>query len=403
MAFTAPATDWENKTSQDLYLSALKKIKEGQTSIAIRELSEILEFFPRTKHWPLACIKLSDLYLQQKNSKISEDLLKRLTHSASFNNELNEESLLAQWDFFSKQGRYKKLNEWLNNRSDAEKTLLKKSQPMSERLISMIKNAPLTQMVSTYRYLGFEDPLSNIIDRVEKEKFILKKTQLQLILNESILLENVTLIARCARLMAKAGWHKEANEVFNKHASEKPPLFLQSWVNLLMNGKLWSSALNVIDQYQNQDFQKEKVLAFCGMEKWQEAYNIIIDSKKWIFHSLSVEDISEVINGLEDQKVTTELKKNLISQIPDGEKKNIIIALLENTPDKRENLFKSVIENSSLYSDLAYAELGKIYFKLRQLKNLQGIARELGENHPNSKYRKEVDSWVRTLTSIKPD
>ena len=65
-SYSKNSSEFEINESQKLFFQATKLASKGHTQKAIQLYSEVVEFFPTSKVWTEACIKLSSLLLLEK-------------------------------------------------------------------------------------------------------------------------------------------------------------------------------------------------------------------------------------------------------------------------------------------------------------------------------------------------
>lgn len=394
---------WDDLESKKLYEKAVSNEKKGDIKKAIQDFSEILEFFPDGSSWHNACLHLSNIYLLQKNTTASEDILYRLFQNLPEDPSLFEKILTAKWDFYDKQEKYPDLFKWLNSLNPKERLLLKNSQDIQDRIykIAKSKNQNIQSLLGIYKTLDYQEPISEILNLIEHEGFLFSQEHQALLLKLSIQEPNPQLIGRATRSMIQSGWHKKVHEVFYKHRKHaKADRWMTTWMNTLIDGKLWVEADTLLQSINPEKYVKESYLIMTGLEKWTEAFQLLKKTDSWIYSTLSFEDLNLLLHGLYREKHSRAMALNLVDLLPKGGKQTLLKAEIESDLKKKEILYQWVIKNDSIYTEQAYLSLAKIFFKQRNLDPLRKILKKNEKTFPNSKTTQEIAQLHHTLSTI---
>ncbi|MBF0199596.1 MAG: hypothetical protein HQL32_17905 [Planctomycetes bacterium] len=397
-------TSWEQTQSKLLFEKANLLEKEGKLEDAIQEYSEIIEFFPRTEHWAMACIRLSGLHLFRKNIEASEELLERLIQSKSNKGDTKIDILMAQWDFFFKLSRFSSLLQWMQQRSDEEKKALRLSPLFTKYITKLAKKeeVDIQIILGLYKAAKFESPIEQTLRLNETNEFLFNEKQMGFLLKEAMVECQSKLISQACRNMMTSGWHINIHKVFlqNKDNPQKSK-WVPTWLNALIEGKMWSQAAELLKELPTKEYLKENYLVFTGLEDWEKAYALLKEADDWVYSVLSFQDLNLLMRGLHAQEYNRFKAKEIIEQIPQEGKKLLLVAEYENKDEAKEPLYKEVIAKHTVYAEIAFEKLAAMYFKQAKQKELGELSKEIEKQAPNSKVRTEIGDYLKMLSTIK--
>jgi outer membrane protein assembly factor BamD (BamD/ComL family) len=403
------ATNFEESESNKLYKKGVALEEKGEIIPAIIEYLEIVEFFPKTKVWARAAIKLSSLYLARKQVSDSAEVLKRLKHTIITNANDKLAIYCAQWDFFAKQKKIPELIIWLSKIPKAEKAKLTNSQEFMNRIqsLSKIPDSNVQVLLDVCYALNVEEPIAMIYEINVKNGVSLDKDGYIHLLKLTIGKNDLKLISQTCRSMKKNGWHKEIHQVFIKYEKlEESQKWTRVWLSTLIDGKMWRETEQLLMKVKKEDFIEEHFVVYLGLEKWREASQLLKENYKWVFSSLKYDDLYRLLKVQQKQSFTKSINNELIGLMPESDKKNMLKVELESDHLKKVPLLKGIVLSKSLFSQRASFSLAKIYFSNRSQKELNKLYSEFSVNYPSSEYIKDIEGFMETLNamlSVKPN
>jgi len=401
---TSEQVTWEQSESRKIFGEARRFQIQSNLIEALKLYSEILEFFPNTDVWPLACIELSDIYLHRKNINASEKVLKRLLSARSAKGLVQDEhTLLAQWDFFEQLGRINDLIIWADKRNADEKLILREASTLTQRLHKLARNeklANLTELEQLFTAIGYQKSLHGLIALMDHPDFLFPEKRMQELMIKSISINDHNLLRRIVMTMQKAGWAKTSHQVFLDYRDHPQKSSWQRlWIQLLIDAHMWEEVTKQLENLPAQDWSREILLTSIGQGKWEEAFVKIQQLEKWIFSSLIFEDLVALAKGLQQNTLSQNLYQDFLKMMPMGGKKDLLLATLsKNVEEKTALLHKLKLD--PYYYQKATLELGKIFQKGRETDKILQLYNELQEKHPDSQESKELKLILDTLKSL---
>ncbi len=403
MAQLECATKFEESESKKLYAKGLALEKKGDIVPAIIEYLEIVEFFPKTKIWPKAAIKLSSLYLARKQASDSENLLNRLGRTKITNAEDKLAIYCAHWDFFAKQKKIADLIVWVSKIPKEEKKSISNSQEFMDRIhaLSNVKDSNVQILLDVCYALNVEDPIAVILAINIKNGISLDKNGYLHLLELTIGKKDQKLISQICRVMKKNGWHKDVHQIFIKYEKlDHSSTWFRLWLSTLIDGKMWVETEKLLKKLKKEDYIEEAFVVNLGLEKWREASQLLKENNKWIFSSLKYEDLYRLLKAQQNKSFTESINNELIELMPESDKKNMLKVELISDHLKKIGLLKKVIVSKSLYTQKAYLALAKIYYSDRSYKNLNQLYLEFSTDYPNSEIIKDIEGLMETLNAM---
>lgn len=395
---------WEQSESRKIFGQARRLQLESDIIEALKLYSEILEFFPDTDVWPLACIQLSDIYLQRKNISASEKVLKRLISYRSRQGLVQDgDTLLAQWSFFEKLKRIDDLIIWIHKRNEEEKLRLKDSEALKIRVLELARNEELVshaQLQQLFSAMGYTKPLEKTIGLLENPDFLFSENRLKELMNLCLLEESLSLLRKVVTRMQKAGWAESAHEIFKAHQTHpKSESWKRLWIQLLIDGQMWEPVDELLKDLPQKDWSREILLSSIGQGKWDRAFLEFKSMEEWIFSSLSIEDLEKFALGIMQDANQKSLLDEFLAMIPEGSKKNFLISGITTDKDKKIDLLEQ-LKQDSVYDKKAILELAKHYQKERKFDKIKELFGELQQKAPESNEFKELKLILDTLSSL---
>ena len=369
---------------------------------AIGDLTEVLEFFPKTEAWPEACILLAELYLLKKNVDLSHEVLSRLSEQQNLYPDLKNKILEAYWDHYQRQKQFQLLIHWLSTLLEEDIARLRRSKNLEEKIFEISKNdeADLDLLIKIYKALRINDPLDPIILHIETGGFIFELPTMLKLLKLSLMSGTHANVKRVSQIMNQGGWHRDAHSVFSIHRDLSFPKHARTWLKLLMDGSLWEEAKALA--LQMQDTESELVTIEMGLKNWEAASHLIEKHAKWLLPSIKIETLSHLCQELQEINNGKTYIDRLISTMKDGEKKEFLnITLITDLTTRKEKL-ETFLEQqkTTLYRERCITELAKIAFKQRNIELLKQYHLKLKDLSNDSPYLQEVTHLLDTLKTI---
>jgi tetratricopeptide (TPR) repeat protein len=395
---------WEQSESRKIFGQARRFQLESELIEALKLYSEILEFFPDTDVWPLACIQLSDIYLQRKNIPASEKVLRRLiSYRSRHGLTQDKDTLFAQWSFFEKLKRIDDLIIWLDKRNEQEKQFLRDSTTLNNRVMNLARNEDLIshpQLQQLFTALGFTNPLQQVVSLLDHPDFLFSKSRLQHLLNLCLTQVNLEMLRKVVTHMQNAGWAESAHQIFLTHQKHpKADTWKRLWVQLLINSQMWIPLDDLLKNLPQKDWSREILLSSIGQGKWDRAFIEFKTMENWIFSSLSSDDLEKFALGITQDSNQNSLLNEFLSMIPKGSKKDFLIASI--TTDKTEKVkLLQALKQDSVFDKKAILELAKFHQKERQFDEIKALFEELKQKDPESSELKELKLILDTLHSL---
>jgi len=398
------ASQWEQAESRKIFGEARRYQLESKLIDALKLYSEILEFFPNTDVWPLTCIQISELYLEQKNFTASQKVLKRLlSYRSAQGLAQDENALLAQWDFFKKLNKIDDLILWLEKRNELEKKILNTSNILEKRLQDIARNLESTNLTDLKRLflaLGSLNPLQSMIGLMDDPNFLYSEQKMVELMQMSMAATDLNILRRIVFTMQKAGWAKAAHLAFlsQQHHPESNS-WQRLWVQLLLEARLWPEAEALLKDLPQKDWAREFLLSSIGQSNWEQAFLRFKEMENWIFSSLTLEDTLTLAKGLSQNPNHSHLYHDFLNIIPEGSKKDLLLATLSQNQEEKIQLLEKV-KKDSYYEKKASLELGKIYQRNRDLDKIQILYESVQQKYPDCSEAKELDLILKTLKSL---
>lgn len=395
---------WEQSESRKIFGQARRHQLESEIIEALKLYSEILEFFPDTDVWPLACIQLSDIYLQRKNIAASEKVLKRLISYRSRHGLIqDEETLMAQWSFFEKLRKTDDLILWLDKRNEQEKKHLRNSATLQNRILDFARNEELIsheQLRQLFSALEYEKPLQKVVTLLDDPDFLFSESRLKELMNLCILQGNLELLRKVVINMQAAGWAESAHQIFKTHQNNpKAESWKRLWVQLLIESQMWSPLEEILKGLPQKDWSREILLSSIGQGKWDRAFLEFKAMEKWIFSSLNLEDLEKFAMGIMQDPNQKSLLDEFLSMIPEGSKKDFLISSITTDNNQKIKLLEK-LKKDSVFDKKAILELAKHYQKERQFDKIKLLFDELQQKDSESSEFKELKLILDTLHSL---
>ena len=400
---TYNSPDEDNAESERLYQTAQRYLDQGDSKKALIELSEILEFFPHTESWPLACLELSKIYCLDKNFHSAQLILKRLTDQPHYNESLHVEILFAQWDFYSTAEKFKDLWKWIEKLSPEEKKQLRLDQRSGERFIRMITDNKihLNELLDLWNKLEHPSPLNALNELISKnDGYLFNKQQSGIFLDHCLSAEKIDLIESTSRFMGQNGWSEEAQRQFLAHQSDpNSELWKGVWLRFLIQHQLYQQAFDLIPK-DNDSYTTELCLALIGLKNWDRSAQIIISNADWISASIPYAEMLKCAQGLASQNQYRLLLSNFLKCLKIPLQKMLETEILPSGESRIKNL-SQILADDSVYGPRAGLLLAKAYLSERDLVQLIHLKEQLHLKYPSLKSTiDEVQTSIDTLQSL---
>ena len=411
--------NWEESESGKIFGLAQKHLAQENSKDALREFSEILEFFPNSSLWPKTCLQIFYIHLGNSHHDTAQQVLTRLLEKEHLPPELNMELLFAQWDFFHQIKDESRLNAWLIKRSPEEKKKLRTSSAFIQRFKQSLRDptTPLLKLLQLWVSLKPPRPMESFILLHQPEKgFAFRRDQvnalLTKLLNDSSSRPSIDLISQVMNIMGKNGWASDAHQCFLQ--TQRQPELSKIWVRFLLKHQLYSEATETIlttaptgaqnetKKPHKQDFSLEIIEANIGLQLWNEAAAAVKNQGSWVFSALPYPMTLQLFKGLYGQ-AHLQIQIEDLYQMLNPNLRAMVQVELEERQEKRESQLLELLEKGSLYGLRAAELLNTMYVTQRDQKKLSTLLKKLQKSHPNAKtIHSVIEKSIRTLNQLQP-
>ena len=409
---------WDETESLKIFELAQKLLAQENTKGALREFSEIVEFFPNTSIWPKACLQVYYIHLNNMHSDSAKQVLTRLIEKSNLPANLTMELLFAQWDFYQQNKDHAQLNDWIAKRSSEEKKKLRTSPDFIQRFKQSLKDPSISTLHLIQLWVNLEPPrpMESFIHLHQPEKgFTFSREQMNVLLTK--LLTEFTigssndLISRIMNIMGQNGWGPDAHQCF-LNSPQHPELY-QMWIRFLLKHQLFSEALSTIDRaianatsetkpLTKHDLSLEIIEANIGLLQWNEVATAVKNEGSWIFSALSYPMALQLMKGLH-QKVHLKLQVEDVYLLMNPELRNMIQVELEEHDETREKKLLELLANHSLYGVRSAELLNTMYVVQRDQNKLSALLQKLEQSHPQAKTTlSAIKKSIHTLKELQP-
>jgi hypothetical protein len=395
--------NWDESESLKLYLQGQKEIQLGRPKEALMNFSEILEFFPLTESWPLACIEIAKIYRLNKNFHAAQNVLQRLSAHQSHYRTINTDVLFAQWDFLYQSEQIPNLLRWLDGRSEEEKKLFRLDPRIEEHFNAMTQDPKysMEDILQLWNRLGHPSPLQSMFELINKNNgYLLNKQQSGVFLHHCLLAEKLNLIAAISRMMGKNGWADEAQLQFLAHRDDpNSQQWKGVWLRFLLNHQLYQEALALIPRG-DENYAAEEALAWIGLKNWDRAAQNIIRHSDWITSSLPYEDLLKLAKGLSLQPQYHLLLEDMFAALKPPLKNMLKTEIMPRGAARVQSL-TNIYKNDSFFGPRAAMLLGESFHSQRKLNDLIELHQTLILRFPAEKsIANEIQTAIATLQSL---
>lgn len=394
---------WLNEQSEQLYKKGYAFEKKGETIEAIKEYSEVLEFFPNTIHWPIVCLRMSKLFLEKNNIQDSELVLNRLKTHSEYAEKFHNEIFAAEFNFYAKRKLFGELLQWLDKKEDLSINKFKDSEVNQKNLreLCFMPEFSLDLLYQIHKKLNVDKAIQKTLSFVVEKLLVLESKLAQTLLEKSLKNKEIGDVLLCVTLMQKQAYFKEIHESFKVFSvKDLQESSLNAWIKTLQKGKMWNELEELLVQLDGEQYAIDLYLTYVGLGKWLNAYKIVHKNHKWIFSSLNYEQVLELLRSLSKDKFSKALSDELFSLIKNKEMKAMLKSELETDVDKKAEMIEHVIKSNSLYAEKAHLLLAQHYFVKRNEDGLDRVYNLLIKSYPKSKYKVEIEGKIQTLNAM---
>ena len=406
LPFKTQASAEDQAESKIIYQRAKKVLEQGESKKAVLEFSEILEFFPNTESWPLACLSLTAIYRLDKNIHSAQVVLNRLTAHPIFSQSFRLEILFVRWDFLSLPEQFQDLSKFLNELSVDEKKQLRVDQRTKERFIHMIQEDKilLNNIIALWSKLDHPSPLHAMSELLSRDAgFLFNKQQSGLLLDCCLQEKKTDLIESISLAMGQNGWADQAQRQFvARQADPENSIWRGIWLRFLIQHQLYSQALELIP-INNDNYSTELCLTHIGLKNWDRAAQIVIAQADWISSAIPYDEMLKCTQGLASQSQYRLLLDDFLKILRAPLQKMLKTEIL---PSNRERLEKcsQIFAEDSVYGPRAGLLLAKMHLAQRDLTALIKLKDIVGQRYPSANHLIiEVQTSIGILQALQKD
>lgn len=379
---------WEKEESRKLFDAAGRHAEAGETAEAISKYSEIIEFFPDCGLWPESCVRLSCMYLLNRQTEASEELLSRYCLRIR-NDDSRRGMMLSHWKILIGQEKYDLLLSWLKRRSALEKAALRELGP------EICASCPLEAHYEILEAMGFKDPLGQVIRSLRSSKASLDSTSQSLLLRKALETGRISVIRRSMDYLSQNGASLVAHRILKETGELKlAPEIRKAWLDLLISGKLWREAQELLAVLPaGPEYRRRRFLTFSGMSQWEKAYALISEDIQWTEGNISWDEAAALIEALGESAENRPKSEALLGLFPDSGSKLLLQMrmLPPKETDARELLLAKVLERFSSFGDRAYLDAAGACGKARKPKKALHYLEAMEKAYPESPLLKDAE------------
>jgi hypothetical protein len=412
-ASTSSLNLWEEGQAGKIYGIAQKHLSLSEKKKALMELSEIVEFFPRTSIWEKACLDVFAIHLLNENERACADILARIQERAS-DKKVSLSRKLAHWDYHVQLLDMKGLIPWINKLNQSEKKSFRLDQSFISRFKKLIENpnVDFEQILKIWLALDAPKPFSQLLDLTQKAEINFSRQQMStwLIWSLKNIPDATDEIFKIAENMGENGWGLEVQKAINEHG--KKYLADKRWIRFLLKHQLFQEALKQIKVAASDDSQNKTSLtddpyiletleAHIGLQQWTESMNLATKEAQWIFSALNYKQSLKLFKGLHSQLHLKPSLQQLLTKAPKGLQKLIKVELDDNFDNKEEDLW-DIFENDVLYATRSATLLKELFNHQRDSSKLQILLKKVKASLPNEKgLLSSIQQTINTLSTLK--
>jgi|SaaInlStandDraft_1057018.scaffolds.fasta_scaffold06755_2 hypothetical protein len=397
-------TAWEQKESRKIFEMARLLEKQGQLEEAVKEYSEVLEFFPETELWGEACIRLSDLYLKTRREEQSQLVLGRLRRSAKKEKEdLGEDVLIAYVQNFVNREVYEEMKAWLVERSEHEKQVLRASSSLVPLWTQVQERSGLgpKALMELWQELGHQKPLRALID-LGREKDVPFSKELLAHLHIKAMEEgDVEALRSIVLRMVADGWGKVVHEQFKK-VGQQADDWKSLWLHGMISGRLHQEALEVLDGMEDsQDRVIERMGVLIGLRRFEEGLHLLRSNANWLENALTFSRFEALLEGVLALPQGHLYREQFFEVLGEGGRKELLLARRVLRGKEKETKLESIALKDDFYGPMAAGDLGRLLAEEGRLEELRGWRDKVKERFPNSEELGELNQRVEILSGLK--
>lgn len=397
-------TAWEEKESKAILEVARRFEGQGRLEEAVKEYSEILEFFPDTKPWREACIRLSDLYLKTRREEQSRLVLARLKRRADQKTEdLVEDVLIAHVQNFINREAYKEMGLWLKERSEKERERLRGSEDLIALWAQLQQRSDLgpEEILNLWSQFGHQRPIKGLVEMARKEDIPLSKEFLLLLHREVIKLEDVDTLSSVTSRMIQSGWGKSAHAQF-KESGDKANALKSLWLQSMISGRLFEEALEVLDTMEDsKDRIVERMGVLIGLKRFEQGFHLLRANSSWLENALTMEQFGALLEGVLALPQGPLYGEQFLEALKEGGKRDLLQARWMLQGKEKELKLRKIAENDDFYGSQAAGDLGEILSEEGRLTELREWEVLISKRFPDSPELKELRKRVETLSDLR--
>jgi tetratricopeptide (TPR) repeat protein len=404
-------TDWEERESAQLYNVAKQHHQHGDLQAAIKDYSEILEFFPNTTSWQIACIELCNIYLETNNTKACQGILERLSHKRTDGDGMPPLMLMAHWDFFVESKDIAQLKSWLQQRKQSELKSLRINDAWKARFKKLLRqnNFSHQQLIDVWWLMGHPSPLDALLQMAEASQgLLLSKSLCLTLLSRTLLGEQAQALERTLNLMGVNGWAKSVKVGLHNHLDTHGITLTKlkwksTWLRFCIKHHLYGEAQDLLNTLDPQQHLSERFICATHLNHLNEAANLLIDSPPWLKTALPYEEMLTLCRRLGKEPFLKPLLPKCL-EVLKPQLRDIIEADLTSPGPHRKQRLNKIITEGDLYGPRAALVLGKELGRERDHQALGDLIKKVEQHYPTAiETINQLEQLSKTLNTLQED
>jgi tetratricopeptide (TPR) repeat protein len=397
-------TVWEQKESQKIFEKAGRLEEQGQLEDAVKEYSEILEFFPDTTPWREACIRLSDLYLKTRREDQSQLVLARLRREdKSKTSDLEDKVLIAHVQNFVNREAYGEMKTWLLERSPKERQILRGSESLIPLWAQLQVRSGLEPKVilELWSLLGHQHPVKALVSLGREKDLPFTKDLLSFLHLKVIEMGEIETLRSITGRMVRDGWGKIVHGHF-KACGKKADPWKSLWLHAMISGRLHEEALEVLDTMEDsQDRIVERIGVLVGLERYEDGFHLLRANASWLENALTLYQFEALLEGIMSLPQAQLYREQFFEVLKEGGRKELLLSKSVLKGEEREKKLRELSLKDDFYGPSAALNLGEILAEEGRLEELKAWVEIVAERFPGSEVLAELKKKLGILSSLK--
>lgn len=388
--------------AEEIFKRAKAHLENREDREAIREFSEIVEFFPSSSHWALSCIELSRLHLKANQTLASQRMLERLVSRQRETDQApRPDVLLAQWDVLTQMKRFDDLLLWTRARSQEELRVLRTSSGFRQRWSVLLKEEVGTlRLRLVWIALGFRKPLEVLLQWSREDQAPLPQEIHLLVLRRGLENQDPNRVRLALDSIRSTSAVELAHQLFLEQ-EDPEGRWTNTWADLLLDSRRFEEALVILNQDRD-DHATRVMKALLGLGQWEKALNLLRAKDPWLAPSLSFEDLQRLSLGIDGLPQAAFLWPLFLESLK-GDVRALFQAQREQDPKAKTQLYRKLVETSSVYGLRAGRRLSELLFKARDLKGLEDLIGLFSTRHASAiEDLRDMKRKLDTLLELAP-